>query len=74
MTRGRLLVGSGAINAELFLDGRRLAVTPASLPDVSAGTHAIELRAGSLRVLRKVEIRAGHTTYLEVKLAPRLNR
>lgn len=42
---GRLLVSAGGVQADLFIDGVRRAVTPAAL-DVEVGAHTLELRVG----------------------------
>jgi outer membrane receptor for ferrienterochelin and colicins len=63
---GRLLVASNKTGADVFVDGRRMAVTPAALPEVTAGSHDVEVRAGTGSSKRRVTIRAGHATYVEL--------
>jgi outer membrane receptor for ferrienterochelin and colicins len=63
---GRLLVASNKPAADVFVDGRRMAVTPAALPEVTVGVHDVEVRAGAQSAKRRVTIRAGHATYVEL--------
>jgi outer membrane receptor for ferrienterochelin and colicins len=65
---GRLLVASNRTAVDVFVDGRRVAVTPATLPEVTAGEHEVEVRAAASSSKRRVKIRAGHATYVELDL------
>jgi outer membrane receptor for ferrienterochelin and colicins len=65
---GRLLVSSGSVAAELFVDGQRVAVTPVTLPEVSVGEHQIEVRYQAQRVRRTVIIEAGRALHIAVDL------
>ena len=65
---GRLLVASGTVSADVLVDGVRVAVTPATLPDVPAGEHDVEVRSGPRTSRRHVTIDPGRATYLEVNL------
>jgi hypothetical protein len=65
---GRLLVASGGVPADVWLDGRRVAVTPATLPQVSEGTHRVQLRAGARSVERTVVVMAGRATFVELQI------
>jgi outer membrane receptor for ferrienterochelin and colicins len=65
---GRLLVSAGKVEADVYVDGRRVAVTPATLPGLNVGAHVVEVRAGSRSVKRTVNIGAGRPTYVEVDL------
>jgi hypothetical protein len=67
---GRLLVASGGVAADVLLDGRRVAVTPATLPDVSAGTHHVQVRAGSRSAERSIVVAAGRATFVELPIEP----
>jgi hypothetical protein len=64
---GRLLVSAGRIAAEVFVDGKRLAVTPAALP-VGVGPHWLEVRAGRRVVRRRIVIEKERARYVEVDL------
>jgi hypothetical protein len=63
---GRLLVSAGGMPAEVFLDGRRVAVAPVTLPAVEAGTHVLELRLRSRVVRRQIQVTAARATHLEI--------
>lgn len=65
---GRLLVTAGKLAADVYVDGRRVAVTPATLPGLGVGAHVVEVRAGSRSVKRTVSIESGRATYVEVDL------
>jgi outer membrane receptor for ferrienterochelin and colicins len=72
---GKLLVSTGALAAEVFIDGQRVAVTPAALEAVTVGEHTLEVRAqqvapaGAPRVVRQTfAIEAGRATYVEIDL------
>jgi hypothetical protein len=65
---GRLLVSTGKLAADVYVDGRRMAVTPATLPALSAGQHVVEVRSGARASSRRVTIQAGHATYVELAL------
>jgi tetratricopeptide (TPR) repeat protein len=64
---GRLLVSAGKIAADVFVDGKRMAVTPAALP-VGAGAHWLEVRAGRRAVRRRIVIEKARAKYVEVDL------
>ncbi len=62
---GRLLVAS-AVAAQVFLDGVRVAVTPATLSNTSVGVHELELKAPDGQSWKhSLIVRAGRTTYVE---------
>jgi PEGA domain len=62
---GRLLVAS-AVPAQVYLDGVRVAVTPATLSNTAVGAHQLELRAPDGRSWkRSFIVREGQTTYVE---------
>jgi outer membrane receptor for ferrienterochelin and colicins len=62
---GRLLVAS-AVAAQVFLDGVRVAVTPATLSNTTVGAHALELRAADGQSYkRSLVIQEARTTYVE---------
>jgi hypothetical protein len=66
---GRLLVGAGNVEADVLVDGRRVALTPATLPDVTVGEHRVEVRAkGRAPFTARVVVTEGHATYVEAKL------
>jgi hypothetical protein len=65
---GRLLVTAGKLAADVYVDGRRVAVTPATLQSLGVGAHVVEVRAGSRSVKRSVSIESGRATYVEVDL------
>ena len=69
---GKLLVSAGGVAAKLLIDGRPRAVTPAVLAGLAGGDHQLEVLAtGFAPYRRQVRVRAGHATYVEVKLEPR---
>jgi outer membrane receptor for ferrienterochelin and colicins len=62
---GRLLVAS-AVDAQVFLDGVRVAVTPATLSNTAVGAHQLELRAPDGQSWkRSLIVQEGRTTYVE---------
>jgi hypothetical protein len=67
---GLLLVSTGRTIADVYLDGRRVAVTPATVGEVAVGSHALELRVGGRVVRRTVTIEQGKATHIGLELAP----
>ena len=68
---GKLLVSTGAIGAALFLDGKHVATTPATLPAVPEGKHRLELRAKGYRpVSRAVRVTRDQAALVTVELLP----
>jgi hypothetical protein len=65
---GRLLVSTGQLAADVFLDGQRVAVTPATLEDLAVGEHTLEVRAQGRVAQRKVTIKKGRASYIEINL------
>jgi outer membrane receptor for ferrienterochelin and colicins len=65
---GRLLVDTGKPGAEVFVDGRRIAVTPATLSEVSVGERLVEVRSGSRAARRRATIVEGRALYLRIDL------
>lgn len=65
---GRLLVSTGQLSAEVFLDGQRVAVTPATLEELAVGEHTLEVRAQGRVSQCKVTIETGRATYIEINL------
>jgi hypothetical protein len=65
---GKLLVASGKSAADVLVDGRRLAVTPATLSDIATGEHVVEVRAGARTAKKRVTVSAEHATYVELDL------
>jgi hypothetical protein len=65
---GVLLVTTGTTAAEVFVDGKRVAMTPATLSGLEVGAHALEVRAGTRSVRRSITITQGKATYLELDL------
>ena len=65
---GRLLVNASTAGAEVFIDGKRVAVTPATLPALSVGAHQLEVKDGQRVVKRAVKIQAERTTYVVIDL------
>ena len=62
---GRLLVAS-AVAAQVFLDGVRVAVTPATLSNTAVGAHELELRAPDGQSWkRSLVVQEARTTYVE---------
>jgi hypothetical protein len=61
-------VSTGTAAAEVFVDGKRVAMTPATLSGLEVGTHALEVRAGARSVRRSITITQGKATYLELDL------
>lgn len=67
---GKLLVGSGDVTGEVYLDGRRIAETPATLPGIAPGSHDIEVRGPSGPPFKtRVALAEGQTLYVEAPLA-----
>jgi outer membrane receptor for ferrienterochelin and colicins len=66
---GKLLVGAGDVDAQVFVDGRHVAMTPATLPGITVGPHTIEVRAPSGKVFKqRVLVVTGRTSYVEATL------
>jgi outer membrane receptor for ferrienterochelin and colicins len=65
---GTLLVSTRAVPAELFVDGRRVAVTPATLREISIGPHTLEVRAAGRRARRSIDVIGGRATYVDIEL------
>jgi outer membrane receptor for ferrienterochelin and colicins len=66
---GKLLISTGNVVASVRVDGKPVALTPAVLARVPAGAHDVEVSArGFSPFLRRVLVRAGRSTYLEVAL------
>ena len=65
---GRLLVSTGEVAADVFIDGQRMAVTPATLSGLGAGPHVLEVKAGKREARRDVVISAGHSIYIAIDL------
>jgi outer membrane receptor for ferrienterochelin and colicins len=65
---GTLLVSTRAMPAELFVDGRRVAVTPATVRELSVGPHTLEVRARGRVAVRSIEVIGGRATYVEIEL------
>jgi hypothetical protein len=63
---GRLLVSAGKGEADVYLDGKRVAVTPATLPEVGVGTHTVEVRAGKRAASRTVTVSKGRATHVDL--------
>lgn len=62
---GRLLVAS-AVTAQVFLDGVRVAVTPATLSNTAVGAHELELRVPDGRSWKhSLIVQEARTTYVE---------
>jgi outer membrane receptor for ferrienterochelin and colicins len=62
---GRLLVAS-AVAAQVFLDGVRVAVTPATLSNTAVGAHELELRGPDGQSWkRSLVVQETRTTYVE---------
>jgi hypothetical protein len=60
-----LLVAS-AVDAQVFLDGVRVAVTPATLSNTAVGAHQLELRAADGQSWkRSLVVQEARTTYVE---------
>jgi hypothetical protein len=65
---GLLLVNTGSVSAEVFVDGRRVAVTPATVGGVRVGAHTVEVKASGRTARRSITITEGRPTYVEVEL------
>ncbi|MBW2527742.1 MAG: PEGA domain-containing protein [Deltaproteobacteria bacterium] len=66
---GALLVTTGSVTAELYLDGKLTAKTPATLRDVPVGQRSIELRARGYRNdRRRVTIVEDEAAFLKIEL------
>jgi len=65
---GLLLVSARGASADVYIDGRRVAVTPATLGEVRVGPHTLELRSQGKVVRRSITIVEGKPTYVEVEL------
>jgi len=66
---GKLLISTGNVVASVRVDGTPVALTPTVLAGVRAGVHDVEVSArGCSQFRRRVLVRAGRSTYLEVAL------
>lgn len=66
---GTLLVTTGAVTADLYVDGKLTAETPATLRQVPVGEHTIELRApGHRTATSTVRIVEGRPAFVELDL------
>jgi hypothetical protein len=65
---GVLLVSTGKVPAEVFVDGKRVAVTPATLRELALGRHTLEVRGGGQSASRSIDITEKRPTYVEVEL------
>jgi len=66
---GTLMVTTGAVAAELYVDGKHTAKTPATLRNVAIGDRILEVRAAGYRNARRtVIVREGRSTFLELDL------
>lgn len=65
---GHLLVSTGQVSAALFIDGQRVAVTPASLEQLEVGAHTLEVRAEERVARRTITVVKGRATYVEIDL------
>jgi outer membrane receptor for ferrienterochelin and colicins len=68
---GKLLVTTGALGAALYLDGKHVATTPATLPAVPEGKHRLEVRAkGHRPATRTVTIAKDQSVLVTIALSP----
>jgi PEGA domain len=65
---GLLLVNAHGVAADVYIDGTRVAVTPATLGAVRVGPHTLELRAQGKAERRSITIVEGKPTYVEVSI------
>ena len=69
--KGQISVNSIPMGAEVYLDGRRVAETPAIIKDVPSGKHVLEFRLEGYKPKRvEVEVKTGETTSVSVTLEP----
>jgi hypothetical protein len=70
-TTGSLEISSTPQGSEIYLDGVYRGTTPSTIPEVSNGTHKIELRYREYNSWSKsVEIQRGSKSYVDATLSP----
>lgn len=70
-TTGSILVSSTPSGAEIYLDNQYRGTTPATIPQVSAGSHILEVREpGYERWVQAVNITAEDARIVDVALTP----
>jgi hypothetical protein len=65
---GTLLVSTGSVRADVYVDGRRVAVTPATLSNLGTGEHSLEVRADHRVLRRRIAIVKERATHVEFDL------
>ena len=70
-TTGSLSVSSTPSGASIYLDGSYQGKTPKTIPDVSAGSHYIELKLDGYNPWSdRINVMTGSTSYISVQLIP----
>jgi hypothetical protein len=66
--KGELLVQTEPAGAQISVDGRRVGVSPVTVPELDAGDHEVTIRGTLSNVRQRVRVDAGKTTSLVVPL------
>jgi len=70
-TTGQIMVVSTPAGAELFIDNNFRGITPATIPDIPAGSHVVMVRqAGYTDATQTVTVTGGQSTPVALSLAP----
>ncbi|OPX63861.1 MULTISPECIES: PEGA domain-containing protein [unclassified Methanoregula] len=70
-TTGQIMVVSTPAGAELFIDNTFRGITPATIPDIPAGSHVVMVRqAGYTDATQTVTVTGGQSTPVALSLAP----
>jgi hypothetical protein len=68
---GSLSIRSDPTGARVTIDGQPRGTTPATIPNLSVGTHTVVLELGGRKVTQAVKIDAGSTAQLVVPIPRR---
>jgi hypothetical protein len=70
-TTGQIMVVSTPAGAELFIDNNYRGITPATIPDIPAGSHVVMVRQdGYTDATQTVTVTGGQSTPVALSLAP----
>lgn len=70
---GQVLLASSPPGASVYLDGDLVGITPASLPGVSEGTHALRVKAPGFSPWTEVaQVKTGETAAFTARLTPKV--
>ena len=67
-TTGELRVSSAPAGAQVRVDGKPRGVTPVTVTDLSAGTHAVEIQSSSGTVRKSATVVAGQTAEISEEI------